>query len=159
MKTYFEKLKSKKCFEKNDLLVYLALILTLTILFLAFYLTNGNATALGFKVCVNDEEIFSFTYSDENFSVNEDYADFITVDKVEKTVTIYLNAQKTQFNLISYDLNSSSVKMKNSTCSLSKDCVYEPKISDKGTIFCAPHNLKIVPITNGFVATPPVVGG
>ena len=27
------------------------------------------------------------------------------------------------------------------------------------TIFCAPHNLKIVPITNGFVATPPVVGG
>lgn len=155
----YGKIKARKPFEINDFFIYLSLFVLVALLFLFFIILPNSQDAKGFTFLLNDKEIFSFYYDSEEFSVLEEYKDFIQVDKINDTVTIYYDKDKTDFNLMSYSAQKRGVVMIDSTCSKSKDCTFEPAIYSSGTIYCAPHGLIVLPIGGNANTTPPVIGG
>ena len=91
--------------------------------------------------------------------MEKDFSDFVLLTETDDgyTLTIYTSNDKTGFNVIFINTKESSVKIIESTCSVSKDCVYSPAISNSGAIYCAPHGIKIIPNgTSGNI--PPIVG-
>ncbi len=150
-------LKVRKPFEFNDIFIYLFILSLVAVLFICFVITPSLADVKGFSICVGQEEIFSLDYSSGKYEISNDYLDKIIVDQKKSTITIFFE-DESNFNLVQYSLKEKWVKMLDSACSKSKDCVYEPKISRSGMIYCAPHDLKILPIGE-FSPTPPVIGG
>ena len=72
-------------------------------------------------------------------------------------VVIYTSSEKKGFNEIVFDCVNLTAKVIESTCSSSKDCVHTPALTTNGSIYCAPHNLKIVP-SNFDGLVPPIAG-
>ena len=131
----------------------------LKILFLFFIILPQNNHPKGFKILIDNREVLTFDYQSEYCSFLEDYSNLIEIDESKKQITIFHNQQRNSYNVIKYDTIKGSVKMLDSTCSNSKDCVYEIAISKNGAIYCAPHNLLIIPITSNSISKPPVLGG
>ncbi len=155
----YGKIKARKPFEVNDVIVYLFLLVLVTLLFLFFVILPKTNVASGFKVIVNDKEFLSFYYETESCVLAENSWALIDHNKENGTITIYHNADKTEYNVLSYDTDKHIVSMLDSTCSLSKDCIYEPEISSNGAIYCAPHKLIVIPISDGKEIPPPTIGG
>ncbi len=155
----FDKIKKRKAFEFNDIFIYLFLLLTIFLLFLFFIIIPQRTQSKGFKVLIDNKEVLSFYYQNQEFTYSEDLGDFVEIDKDKCQITIFYNSEKSDYNTIRYSALSNSVVMVDSTCSSSKDCIYEPAISKQGVIYCAPHNLIIVPITNVSLPEPPIIGG
>lgn len=143
-------------FYIKDLFVYLALILFIGALFLCFLLPKKQVSS-GFTISISDQIIFTLSFDDLSVEISDDYLDKISIDKKNKLITIYHSTDKSTFNVIAYDDVNKSVVMKQSTCSATKECVQSPAISSSGMIYCAPHNLKILPLLPS--ATPPTTGG
>ncbi len=155
----YAKIKARKPFEVNDVLVYFFLLFSVSLLFLFFVFLPSKEGASGFNLYLKDEEIFTFHYQDKSYSIAEGYENFIEVNLEKNTVTVFLDEYKTEYNVLSFNTDNQSVVMVNSTCSHTKDCVYEPAISSFGTIYCAPHHLTVTPVLQGGTETPPVIGG
>lgn len=151
------RIKVRKPFEFNDIFIYLFILALVSVLFICFVITPSLSNANGFSIHVGQDKIFSLDYSSGEYEISKDYLDKIIVDQEKSTITIFFDDQSS-FNLVEYNLKEKWVKMLDSACSKSKDCVYEPKISSSGMIYCAPHDLKILPIGE-FSPTPPVIGG
>ena len=154
-----DKIKKRKAFELNDIFIYLFLLLTIFLLFLFFVIIPQRSQSKGFKVLIDNEEVLSLYYENQEFTYSEDLVDFIEIDKDKCQITIFYNLEKSDYNTIKYNTLNNSVVMVDSTCSSSKDCIYEPAISKQGVIYCAPHNLIVIPITNVSQSSPPIIGG
>ena len=154
-----DKVKQKKIFEFNDIFVYLFILIAIALLIIFFTIIPQRNHPKGFKVLVDNEEFLTFYYQSQEFTYSENLRNFIEIDKDNGQVVIFHNLEKTNYNVIKYNVKNNSVVMVDSTCSSSKDCIYEPAISRQGIIYCAPHNLIIVPITNVSQAEPPIIGG
>ena len=156
---YFNSIKVRKPFEVLDIFVYSFLLLIVFVLFLCFIILPQAKNAEGFFICLEEKQVCSFNYSTNEFMVFEEFSGKVDFDKENSTITIFLNNDKTKFNKVAFNKDKKVVKMIESTCSISKDCVFEPEISKTGIIFCAPHNLKILPINGDFSPSPPIIGG
>lgn len=150
-------MRSSKLFYKGDLLIYSALSVMLIALFFALVIFPASKPTSGFEICRANDTIL--TYTDGKITVEEKYSSLVQIKSVEKgfEVTVYTDQTKTHFNVLLFDKKQSTAKVIESNCSHSKDCTYIPPIKNSGTIYCAPHDLKIQPINSDF--TPPVAGG
>lgn len=154
--------QARKLFYRQDVFVYLGLAVLIFCLFFLFVFPSAckQNSSKGFKVLHGSEQVLIFDISLSNYIfVSEKFSNSVRIEQNEKTytVTIYFDEEKTDFNTLIFDIEACSAKVIESTCSESKDCVYSPKITTSGSIYCAPHNLKIVPLTDdGFV--PPITG-
>ena len=154
---------SSKIFEKRDALVYIGLACFIFCLFLIFSLPQAcadNSKNHGFKITVKDQTV---ALLDANSSTPVSVADdFLTLVEVSSngdvyTIKIYTDEGRTDYNLVEFNAKEVSVKVTESTCSESKDCVHFPTLYNSGSIYCAPHHLKIQPILDdGFI--PPTTG-
>ncbi len=163
--TVLDNTVKNKLFKSGDILVYSFILLLLIGLFFIFIfptlLTDNNHT--GFKVYKNDQLVLEFSTSNDNlFIVSDSFNNLVEINGSEKNkhcfnITIYTSSKKTGYNTIEIDTVSLTAKVINSTCSTSKDCVYSPAISSSGSIYCAPHGLKIIP--NNFDGLVPPVAG
>lgn len=146
-------------FLKSDLIVYTLLLVVLVCLFLFFVIIPQSASQKGFNVTLKGKSIVTVEFSSSTPKISDDAIDFVTTENYENgfLITVYFNEEKTDFNKIYIDLSEKSADVIESTCSVSKDCVYSPKIKINGAIVCAPHSLKISPIgKDGF--SEPIVG-
>ncbi|MBQ9734608.1 MAG: hypothetical protein IJV95_01995 [Clostridia bacterium] len=151
-------LKKAKPFEFNDLFIYLAVAITVVALFLAFVIFPDGNKNDGFCVYKGKTQVLTFYYDGKLLDVNEQF--FIQQDDVKNGIylTVYHTQDKNSYNKLYIDLIAKSVVMVDSTCSNSKDCTHSPAIKNSGAIYCAPHDLKIVPI-DGDGRIPPTTGG
>ena len=154
---FYEKIKRSKTFEFGDIFIYLCLLLLVTALFLFFVIIPRKEETKGFKVLLEDKEIFTLSYTDESYAILDGYSEQVEVDTENNTVTIYYSKDKTEKNVLSYDVEKHSVYMFDSNCSNSKDCTYEPAISTSGAIYCAPRKITVLPLTSN--SEPPIIGG
>jgi nitrite reductase/ring-hydroxylating ferredoxin subunit len=153
-----ENIRKSKPFKICDLIVYAALILFVAALFLYFIiLPTINTDTVGF--CVSKGGKTVLTVKNLTCSVNDEFVWLVESEKVDENlrVTIFTDQTKLGYNVIIFYANGSA-KVVESTCSHSKDCTFSPAIKNSGVIYCAPHDLKIEPLTgSGFI--PPVAGG
>ena len=160
--TLFAQVKSLPIFSKSDLLVYLALALLIVLLFCFLIFPNiaNKKDNLGFTVCHGQTQILIFNAENSNpFTLTTEFDGQIEIsaDNDLYSVKIYSSPQKTGYNVLLFNQSEISVKVIESTCSASKDCIHFPTLKNNGSIYCAPHNLKIQPI-NGAKKTPPITG-
>ncbi len=155
---FYEKIKTRKPFEVGDILIYSCLILIVLVLFLCFVILPKNKDSNGFRVFLDDKEIFTFSYENESYSILDGYENYVVIDTYNNTVTIYHDNDKTEKNILSYSIEKHSVYMLDSNCSNSKDCTYEPAISNNGAIYCAPRKLTVLAL-NSNSSEPPIIGG
>lgn len=157
-----EQLKNNKTgiFKLPDLIIYGIVVLLVASLFLIPLLSKNDGDFNGFDVYKNGNLIFSLSFDDKyDYSIDENSKDLVEVsyadDKV--IVKIFTDNDKTDYNLISCDLQEKSVCVVDSTCSVRKDCVsFKPITGNSGVIVCQPHGLKILPKGKRYV---PVVTG
>ncbi len=139
--------KNSKPFKKFDILVYSLTLAVILALFIFAVILPPKVTPSGFKVLVKGEILFTFDYhSGENIADGKGAFIEKTLDGNGVYFKVYLDDDKTEYNVIFADTLNLLVKMTDSNCSNHKDCVYSPSVSDKGAILCAPHSLKIIPL-------------
>ena len=150
----YESLKARKPFETWDVITYV-FILVLLLCLSIFFVFSPTEKSSGFKVECDGAKIFTFNYDDCSYVSTHDFS--IDVDLANNTITIYFDHAKTDYNVLEFDLEEKSVKVTESTCSASKECVHIPAIKDSlGTIYCTPHRLKISSL--GGTPSGPVTG-
>lgn len=151
-------LKNSKPFEFNDLFIYITIAFIVLVLFSLFVFFPKHANSDGFTVYKGKTEILTFYYKD---CVIDNKSNLTVENKSTDNgvyITIYHTKDKKSFNVLFVNTIQKTVVMHDSTCSNSKDCTHSPAIQNNGAIYCAPHDLKIVPIgSNGKV--PPTTGG
>lgn len=157
----FAQIKSEKPFRSGDVLIYSALLLIISVLFAVFIIfPSVNASdSTGFEIEINGKTVCTFTYADKKLTVNDGFVSLVEYEEAENglKITVFTSSEKEDFNELFADFSKKTVKVTDSNCSVSKDCVFSPAISNSGAIYCAPHGLKIVPLgNNGF--TPPITG-
>ena len=153
-----EKVKNSPLFLRGDIAIYLLVIIIVLGLFLFPLLGNKTVNSSGFCVLVENKKAVTF-YNDKTLLVENDFIDLVETQKNQSGyfVKIYSHDKK-GYNVIFFDTTNLTAKVVESNCSASKDCVHFPELKDKGTIYCAPHQLKISILENGGF-TPPIAGG
>ena len=160
--TFFQKVKEEKLFYKKDLVVYFSLFLLIVLLFVFLvFPTLSKKDNTGFNVSRNGQTVLTFNAkSSEPFSISIGFENQVEIENSEEgiyRVKIYSSAQKNGYNILLFNAKKISVKVIESTCSDSKDCTFCPELKNSGSIYCAPHTLKITPLSGGgFV--PPTTG-
>lgn len=150
----FRQIKTSKPFKPWDLLLYCLILLLVFALFFAFVIfpADSASDSTGFKIILNDKEVFVFDYTAGTFSVEPEFSDVIAVEIISDgvySVKIYSDKSTGAFNTVLADTTARTVSVSESNCSESKECVHTPSIvNSRGVIICAPHKLKIVPVTN-----------
>ncbi len=145
--------KNRKIFQKRDVFVYSALILLIVALFLSLTVFNKK-NSNGFKVSVSGNTVVTHIYG-QGFNVSQDFSSNVTITSIDDGYSIRIDFED-GFNLILVNESDNSVKMEDSDCP-SKNCVYMQTVTDAGAIYCAPRELKIVPLTDEY--TTPTTGG
>lgn len=143
--------KNGKLFVKRDAAVYAFLLLLVAALFVIFALRPSSTESIGFYVYVKEELVLTIKYGEDPVVHETDKAT-VVIDGDD--FYVYFDEEKTDYNKIT--VTADGAKITDSTCSLSRDCVYEPTIKNDGAIYCVPHELKIVTITS--TETPPLTG-
>ncbi len=152
--------KNKKIFYLKDLLVYLSAIAIVLALFCAFVIFPKTSKSFtGFNLSVNNDIALSVSF-DGQVNVSSEYVNLIDYVKDGDSIilTVHSNVHLDGYNKIVIDLKNKTALVSESNCSNSKDCVYTPKISNTGAIYCAPHALKISAIGSASEFVPPTVG-
>lgn len=152
-----KKIKQSSLFLRGDLWIYFFVLIIVIGLLFAPLLSNDTANFSGFLVRVNNQD--AITFSNGELTVLKEFVPLTETTEQEDGVSVKLYTHdKKGYNVIFFNTKNKTVKITESTCSASKDCVHFPAIKDKGTIYCAPHQVKITLIKgDGF--TPPVAGG
>ena len=151
-KNLYDEIKRKKPFSVFDILVYAAIVFIIVGFFLIFIVFRSNDSSDGFKIYVNEKEIFVFYYDTCEYEIKE-FDGKIEINVFEEktfSVLLYPFGNK-DFNLISVDAKEKTVKVVDANCSNRKDCDFTPEIKDgAGAIYCVPHALKILPIKSEY---------
>ena len=151
-------LVNNKPFNKFDFIALLCVLIFILSLFISFVFFSSHDSTKGFIIQIENVNVFTYNYSTNEYSVGSEYDSLIEVDLDSQTITIYADLTKQHYNKLKYDAKNKNVKMVDSNCSSSKDCVYMPEISDNlGIIYCAPRKIKILPI-GGRLNNSPVIG-
>ena len=146
----FEKFYKTKPFELKDIAIYIACFFIIVFLFVSFLGFNKDSEILGFNVTVKNKLAITLSFN-KGVTVKEPFSDYVTVNQEDNLyfITIYTE-NKDGYNTIIFDLTDKSVWVDESNCSDSKDCVHFPKFNKSGSIYCAPHKLKISTINKQY---------
>lgn len=151
---FFIKTKNRKPFERGDIFLYSSVLILIIILLCVFVIFPKQEDSAGFKVYKGESLVLTYTYEKE-LTISPTWQNKVTYNQNDCTITIFLDGG--EFNRLIINESNNSVKMIESTCSESKDCVHSPAISYSGIIYCAPHDLKVLPL-NKTTNAPPSVG-
>ncbi len=151
-------IKQTKPFMKGDILIYSLLFLLVVVLFFAFVLFPKSNDSKGFCVYKNDKTVLYYYFNNNTLTISKDFENLVEKSTVQDgfTLTIYTNNNRNDFNVLYVNTQTASVKVVDSTCSVSKDCTSFPALTDKGLIYCNPHGLKISPLS--FTPSDPITG-
>ncbi len=150
------KMRVKRPFEKADIIIYGVCLALIIILFLSVFLLKSDDENTGFKVTVDGKVAVTFEFN-KDITVEPAFNDLVTIDKNENFISVkLLTLDKNGYNVIVFDLERKTAKITESNCSSSKDCVHFPEIKASGTIYCAPHQLKVAPLSEKFKS--PIAG-
>ncbi|MBE7087083.1 MAG: hypothetical protein E7369_02135 [Clostridiales bacterium] len=140
--------------RKLDVIVYALVLLAVVCLFSFFVIIPKTEPNSGFKVQVDGKDIFYFYYETNTYRILDGYDVSIENDGSVFFVNV---ATENGFNLLQVDTDKKEVRIIDSDCSNTHDCVYFAPIKDSnGVIVCVPHGLVVTPLGDGFV--PPVAG-
>ncbi len=159
MKNYgVEKINRSSLFMRGDIVIYFLVLIIVLVLFFLPLLTTRTVNPSGFCVWIENKKAITF-YKDQTVSVEPDFINLVESQKGLNGFTVKLyTTDKKGYNVIFFDTENLTIKVIESTCSASKDCVHFPALKDKGSIYCAPHQVKITLLESGGF-TPPVAGG
>jgi hypothetical protein len=157
VKKNFSGRSAPKLFSFLDLIPYAVLALTLVALFVFLVVLPKTSKADGFKIELYGKQIATYDYATKTLSVEKGYEANFEIEG--DSITVYTDQNRIGFNVITIDAKNRSAKISEANCSASKDCVYTPALKGtEGAIICAPHALKVVPISYNNM-TPPQTGG
>ncbi len=134
--------KKDKGFKLFDLIIYGALVLLVTALFLGIFLTRDTSPLTGVRILYGNQTVYEYSFED---------GETVCADCVEKReesggITLKITAEG-GFNTVYIDKAAHTVKVTESDCSSHRDCVYFPAIADNSSfISCVPHKLTIEPL-------------
>ena len=154
MKTNTETNK-RKFFTGRDVVVYIITAVAVVALFFAFVISPKKSESDGFRAYADGELLFSYYYDDDKTDVTE-YGKS-RIERSGDTIYIYTDGERSGFNKLTIDRENKTVKVTDSDCSKTRDCVYEPALKHGGAIYCVPHKLKITSISGG-ESVPPITG-
>ncbi len=146
--------KLRSIFVKQDIVVYAILLAAIIFLFLTFFIFSDKKTAEGFTASVNGKTVLTYYYDDKAV-ISDDTSVEIQID--DNKIYIFFDKEKKVFNELTVDTNKRTVKVTDSSCSVTKDCTLVPAIGNNGAIYCAPHKLKIS-VLNEKENIPPITG-
>ncbi len=157
-KHYYENIKASKPFKRFDIIIYSLVILLVVFLFIFCIILPNKKETNGFIVNINDKTVLTYIYNDK-IEIIDEYKNKIETDKKDnfEYITVFIDNEKTEYNIIRVDLTDFSVKVSEANCSNSHDCTSFPYLKKSGSIICLPHNLEILSLERSF--TDPVVGG
>ena len=138
-------------FVKGDLLIYLTLFVVIISTFVVAQIGFKKQDLQTVEVFCQNSLLFVFDCT--AFKIDKISADWqdrlvIAVDKDKITVSIFLNDEKTEYNVVEFLKNQA--KMVKSTC-VGKDCVKTASTVSRANQFvlCMPHELMIVGVGEG----------
>lgn len=144
IKRNLSELKNSKPFHLFDLIVYLTVAAFIVAAFLFVFAGKNKTASQGFYVLYDNEVAAEYMYSGGDFRIKDGYNTHFLVDGDK--IRFYPNPDDhTDYNIISVDKKSKTVKIIDATCA-GKDCTYQQVAENGGFIYCAPHKLKIVPM-------------
>ncbi len=146
--------KLRSIFVKQDIVVYTALLAVIVFLFMFFFVFSNNKTTEGFTVSVNGKTVLTYYYNAKTVIADDTSVEIKIIDD---KIYIFFDEGKKDFNELTVDLNKRTVKVTDSSCSDTKDCILEPAVGNSGAIYCAPHKLKIS-VLNEKENLPPITG-
>ena len=143
IKRDISELKKSKPFYPFDLIVYgLLAVLTALVFLLAFFPKTASPIQ-GFYVTFENRTVAEYSFSDGKLRINDEYLAHFS--ETDDGVYFYPSAEnKNDYNLIVIDGANKSVHIKEATCA-GRDCTTQKVSLSGGFIYCAPHNLKIIP--------------
>lgn len=133
-----EEVAKSKPFYRKDLFVYGLIVILLGLALLPLFLTE-NGENIGFEVYIRGEKAFTYYYGGEKYAEDK-FSDRTEFNAAERTLTIYFNDEKSEYNVLVADDAGKTVKVISSTCE-NHDCERM-----QNEIFCAPHFLKVTGI-------------
>ncbi len=152
--------KQGKWFRVWDLIIYGAVIALLIALFLAVFLTRDKTPANGVRLYYKGEAVCEYDYKTDKLNIIK--ADNIQVEENGEELlhfTFYTDG-KSGFNKVEINKKEKSVTVIDADCSLRKDCVYSPAITNNSSyISCPPHNFTIEPITRAYTDDGDIIVG
>lgn len=145
-----DSIKSEKYFRVWDLVVYGVLALVIAALFLAVFLSRDDSPAGGIKISSYGTAVCVYDYQADKFTVFD--GEIMEIEsQSEEEVRLIFHAERGGYNKIVIDKINKSVRVSDADCSLHRDCVFTPAITDNGSaISCPPHNMKIEPVTKSY---------
>lgn len=147
--------KQRQFFTKRDAAVYIIIAAVIVTLFFAFVIIPRKSESNGFCAYAEGKLLFTYYYESDKIVVTE-YGKNRTERSGDK-IYIYCDEEKSGFNELTVDRENKTVKVTDSDCSKTRDCVYEPSLKRGGAIYCVPHKLKIT-ATGGAESVPPTTG-
>lgn len=149
---FFGSVKFSKPFKMFDILLYVISFIVILTFLLGFAFPKKDVSA-GFKVELNGKTVLYYYFESQKVEITEGYSSLVEI--IEDCITVYTDAEKTEYNVLKIDKVNNSVSVSGSNCSTRQDCVHTAPVNKNGgVIICMPHKLKILPINAGYV--PPV---
>ena len=133
-----DRVTSVKPFCKKDLIVYGLIVILFGLALLPLFLRKDGED-IGFEVYIRGERAFTYYYGGEGRAESK-FLNRTEFNAEERTLTVYFNDEKTEYNVIFADDAGKTVKVISSTCE-NHDCERM-----QNEIYCAPHFLKITGI-------------
>lgn len=131
-----------KGFKIFDLIIYGAIIVLVTVLFIAVFTTRDKSPLSGFRITVGDTVVFDYSFDDDAFDMDENYIE-ITEAEQDKIIFV-VHTEREGENTVLVDKSARSVEVTHANCG-SKDCTVGALKNNSGFIYCVPHSLRIVP--------------
>ncbi|MEG1394302.1 MAG: NusG domain II-containing protein [Clostridia bacterium] len=150
---HIDEIKKSKPFKAFDLIIYAAIVVLIIVLFCVIFARNVDELQ-GVEITCGESKIYEYNFADDKsqFAPSDMIKEERNGDKIFVTVTI-----NGEFNLIEIDTAKRAVRVKDSDCSPSKECVHTPTITrSNGSIVCVPHKLVIQGVGKGQIDNPSV---
>ncbi len=152
-KSLFNWVKNSKVFYLKDLFAYAVAALLIGVLAVFFLILPSTNNTRGFKVELGGNSVFTYSFSTNNYEVFDEFINLVTVEELDGGISFTIKTSD-GFNKIYISKTEKTAAVIDSDCSVSKDCVHSPKIKDSGAIVCAPHKLKLFPLSDSGMGEP-----
>ncbi|MDE7087298.1 MAG: NusG domain II-containing protein [Clostridia bacterium] len=140
-------IKEGKWFRIGDLIVYGVIAALLVALFLALFFTRDNSATDGIRLCYRGESVFEYDYHSDKYEIKKPENIVIESDTEEKLQLTFYTYGRSGYNKVVIDKNAKSVRVTEADCSIRRDCVYTPAITDNSSVICCtPHALSVEPL-------------
>lgn len=147
-------IKKSKPFKKGDIIVYVLIVILIVVLFIVFMNIKSNSEMQSISIYIDDANLFEYNCDTQEYKINDER---ISLEVSDNVLSVRVNLEKDEYNLIQIDIENKSAKMIESSCK-TRDCVNSASIkSGSDVIICLPHHLKI--IANGNELIEEVVSG